>query len=101
LYFDAAGGGLKIAYDGNALRTMATVKEQIMLSGGVITSMALSIDAFGAFVQNKTTANGVFGFTEDLQATVQGGVAMHAVFCYGWWDNTTDTNDGYWLCKNR
>jgi hypothetical protein len=26
---------------------------------------------------------------------------MHAVFCYGWWDNPANLDDGYWLCKNR
>lgn len=96
-----AGGALSMAYSGNPLATMAQVKEQIMLNGGVITSLALSNNAFSAFVENKTSSNGVFGVAEDLRDTARGDLSMHAVFCYGWWDNMSDANDGYWLCKNR
>lgn len=71
-----------------------------MLNGGVITSLALSNNAFSAFVENKTSSNGVFGVAEDLRDTARGDLSMHAVFCYGWWDNMSDANDGYWLCKN-
>ncbi|WIA14400.1 hypothetical protein OEZ85_002927 [Tetradesmus obliquus] len=95
-----AGGALSMAYSGNPLATMAQVKEQIMLNGGVITSLALSNNAFSAFVENKTSSNGVFGVAEDLRDTARGDLSMHAVFCYGWWDNMSDANDGYWLCKN-
>jgi hypothetical protein len=96
-----AGGALTMAYSGNPLATMAQVKEQIMLTGGVIMSMALSAGAFGAFVTNMTSQSGVFGVAEDLTEAAPGNVAMHAVFCYGWWDNAADANDGYWICKNR
>jgi hypothetical protein len=97
----AAGGALSIAYDGNPLDTMAKVKEQIMLSGGVMTSMAVSFTTFGDFVANTTSADGVFAAAEDLRENAQGDVLMHAVFCYGWWDNAVNEEDGYWLCKNR
>jgi hypothetical protein len=80
---------------------MAQVKEQIMLSGGVITSMGMSNAAFASFVNNRTGSNAVFASSEDLRRTDPTGVAMHAVFCYGWWDNPRDNRDGYWLCKNR
>jgi hypothetical protein len=97
----AAGGALSIAYNGNPLNTMAKVKEQIMLYGGVITSMAMSFRTFSDFVANTTSADGVFAASEDLTRTFQGDVLMHAVFCYGWWDNVANAEDGYWLCKNR
>ncbi|WIA24084.1 hypothetical protein OEZ85_013692 [Tetradesmus obliquus] len=98
-----AGGALSIANDGNALDTMAKVKEQIMLHGGVMTSLAMTDGqngAFAAFVANKTAANGAFSVAEDLRFSAPGGVAMHAVFCYGWWDNPIKSDDGYWICKN-
>jgi hypothetical protein len=95
------GGALYAAYDGNPLDTMAKIKEQIMLNGGVITSMAMSAGAFTNFVANKTAANAVFAVSEDLRSAAPAVVAMHAVFCYGWWDNPRNINDGYWLCKNR
>lgn len=95
-----ADGSLSAAYAGNALVNMAPVKEQIMLSGGVITSMALSYGTFTAFVNNKTGPNSAFHTSEDLRRADPSGVAMHAVFCYGWWDNLRNTNDGYWICKN-
>jgi hypothetical protein len=97
----AAGGALAIAYNGNPLDTMAKVKEQMMLYGGVITSMAMSFRTFGDFVANTTAADGVFAASEDLRENSQGDVLMHAVFCYGWWDNVANTEGGYWLCKNR
>ncbi|WIA24077.1 hypothetical protein OEZ85_013685 [Tetradesmus obliquus] len=98
-----AGGALSIANDGNALDTMAKVKEQIMLHGGVMTSLAMTDGqngAFAAFVANKTATNGAFSVAEDLRFSAPGGVVMHAVFCYGWWDNPTKSDDGYWICKN-
>lgn len=73
-----------------------------MLSGGVITSMALSYPhAFTAFVNNKTGPNSALYSSEDLRLADPLSVAMHAVFCYGWWDNPRNGNDGYWICKNR
>jgi hypothetical protein len=79
---------------------MATAKERIMLSGGVMASMAMSEEAFKRFVAYNTTAGDVFSTYEDL-SVVQRGITMHAVFCYGWWDNPNNTKDGWWLCKNR
>jgi hypothetical protein len=78
-----AGGVLSVVYDGNALDTMAKVKEQIMLNGGVMTSMAMSNRAFDDFVKNVTSANGPFGAAEDLTLAAPEGVSMHAAFCYG------------------
>lgn len=93
-----------MAYDGNALDKMAKVKEQIMLNGGVLTSLAMSDGVNGAFKNfkaNKTAANGAFSVAEDLRMVVPSSVVMHAVFCYGWWDNPVRADDGYWICKNR
>jgi hypothetical protein len=73
------------------------VKEQIMLNGGVFTSMALSGADFVRFVDYKAAANGVFTAAQYIPADAR----MHAVFCYGWWDNPRSESDGYWLCKNR
>jgi hypothetical protein len=72
-----------------------------MLTGGVMTSAALSPDTFDAFVANRTAANGVFSANEDVRMIAQQDMVMHAVFCYGWWDNPRTLDDGYWLCKNR
>jgi hypothetical protein len=80
---------------------MAKVKEQIMLNGGVITSMAMSNKAFDNFVKNVTSANAAFNTAEDLRLTAPESVSMHAAFCYGWWDNPSKADDGYWVCKNR
>uniref|UniRef100_A0A383V630 Peptidase C1A papain C-terminal domain-containing protein n=1 Tax=Tetradesmus obliquus TaxID=3088 RepID=A0A383V630_TETOB len=91
------GGRLSVAYNGNALSSMAMVKEQIMLNGGVFTSMALSGADFVRFVDYKTAASGVFTAAQSIPA---GADQMHAVFCYGWWDNPRSESDGYWLCKN-
>uniref|UniRef100_A0A383WEQ7 Peptidase C1A papain C-terminal domain-containing protein n=1 Tax=Tetradesmus obliquus TaxID=3088 RepID=A0A383WEQ7_TETOB len=78
---------------------MAKVKEQIMLTGGVLTSMALSEATFDCFATSTTAASGTFSATEE--ASRLGGTAvMHAVFCYGWWDNPRSVGDGYWMCKN-
>lgn len=89
------GGKLSAAYNGNALKTMAKVKEQIMLTGGVITSMALPWADFERFTAYK---QGVFLAMNELQPGTEG--VMHAVFCYGWWDDPRSSSDGYWLCKN-
>jgi hypothetical protein len=96
-----AGNALSVAYDGKPLDSMAKVKEQIMLTGGVMTSMAMSLQSFEAFVNNKTGANAVFTMAEDLRKAFISNVATHAAFCYSWWDNPRNTSDGYWLCKNR
>jgi hypothetical protein len=96
-----AGGKLSVAYNGNPLDTMAKAKEQIMLNGGVMTSMAMSYNAFDKFAKNVTTPTGVFNIAEDLRSTPQSDVVMHGVFCYGWWDNPRRFEDGYWICKNR
>lgn len=73
-----------------------------MLSGGIFTSMAVSNTAFQQFVSyNAKARNAVFKTTEDLALTPNTEVTMHAVFCYGWWDNPSDVEDGWWLCKNR
>jgi hypothetical protein len=97
----AAGGRLSMAYEGNALDTMAKVKEQIMLNGGVITSMAMGPQAFQDFINNRTGVNAAFSVAEALRTTAPGNVEMHAVFCYGWWDHPRNIEEGYWLCKNR
>lgn len=67
-----------------------------MLTGGVITSMALPWADFERFTAYK---QGVFLAMNELQPGTEG--VMHAVFCYGWWDDPRSSSDGYWLCKNR
>lgn len=88
-----------MVYNGNALSSMALVKEQIMLNGGVFTSMALGESDFLRFVDFKAAADGVFTAAQDIPTGANG--RMHAVFCYGWWDSPRSVSDGYWLCKNR
>jgi hypothetical protein len=72
-------GKLSIAYGGNPLPSMAKVKEQIMLTGGVMTSMAPSMSGFERFTKYKA---GVCSAMDELQSGDAG--IMHAVFCYGW-----------------
>jgi hypothetical protein len=88
---------LSWANDANALDSMAKLKERIMLSGGVIASMAMSDIEFQRFLAYGA-AGGVYSPTEDLSGE---DPVMHAVFCYGWWDNPQNVTDGWWLCKNR
>ncbi|WIA37777.1 hypothetical protein OEZ86_014646 [Tetradesmus obliquus] len=92
-----AGGSLSWAYAGSALGTMAQVKERIMLSGGVVASMAMTADAFKKLEAYSTGKHGVFSPKDDVEGAPP---IMHAVFCYGWWDNATNAEDGWWLCKN-
>uniref|UniRef100_A0A383VL10 Uncharacterized protein n=1 Tax=Tetradesmus obliquus TaxID=3088 RepID=A0A383VL10_TETOB len=92
-----AGGSLSWAYAGSALGTMAQVKERIMLSGGVVASMAMTADAFKQLEAYSTGKHGVFSPKDDVEGAPP---IMHAVFCYGWWDNATNAEDGWWLCKN-
>jgi hypothetical protein len=96
-----AGGAFSVADAGSALTTMAKVKEQIMLTGGVMTSMAMSPTVFDRFVKYKTGANAAFTTSEDATKLGPSSSIMHAVFCYGWWDSPSSLGDGYWLCKNR
>jgi hypothetical protein len=92
--FPTAGGALSLAYDGNALGTIARVKQQIMLHGGVLTSLAKlqSLEDYPAF-----SADQVYDVV--VKATDQ--PQWHAVFCYGWADAANNTWEGWWLCKNR
>jgi hypothetical protein len=96
------GETLVVANGANALTTMAAVKESIMLSGGVFASMALSAAAFKQFLDYKPKSSNdstsVLRVTENLSRV---NPIMHAIFCYGWWDNPRDLKDGWWLCKNR
>jgi hypothetical protein len=41
----------------------------------------------------------VFRINEDLRTAQE--IIMHAIFCYGWWDDPANTEEGWWLCKNR
>lgn len=67
-YCAHAGTGLGMAEDGNALNTMAQVKEHIMLSGGVMTSMAMSKGVFTQFVRYNPAGNAVITASEDFIA---------------------------------
>ncbi|WIA34515.1 hypothetical protein OEZ86_012838 [Tetradesmus obliquus] len=93
------GGMLSVADAGSALTTMTRVKEQIMLTGGVLASMAMSQTTFSQFVAYKTAANSIFTTNEDVSKVLE-DVVMHAVFCCGWWDSPSTLGDGYWICKN-
>ncbi|WIA16022.1 hypothetical protein OEZ85_012754 [Tetradesmus obliquus] len=94
------GGFFSVSYNGAPLTTMAMVKERIMLSGGVMTSIAMTDETYKQFEQYSSR------LTKDIITAPQPGAdensiaAMHAVFCYGWWDNPRNNEDGYWLCKN-
>lgn len=93
-----AGGLLAFTDSGNGLDSVASVKEQIMLAGGVMTAVAMSLRTYAGFVQ-YTAADNVFSAAEGL---VPGFDQVYqALFCYGWWDNPCNDIDGYWLCKNR
>jgi hypothetical protein len=98
-----AGGAFSLAYGGSALNTIGKIKSQIMLNGGVITSIAMSPAVFARF-KAYSSQSGVFDTTEDLSSSRNVGaseadVYMHALFCYGWRD--TANGNGDWLCKNR
>jgi hypothetical protein len=80
---------------------MGEVKAQIVLSGGVMASMAMSPTTFNALLSNKTNKSGVFNVTQDIKHVAANKTVMHAVFCCGWWDNPAASEDGYWICKNR
>jgi hypothetical protein len=79
------------------------VKEQIMLSGGVLTSIALTsarLTQFIAYGGDTTTLLGqdIYNITGDITSD---DVLFPGLFCYGWWDNPCHVGDGYWICKNR
>lgn len=93
------GGEFSMAYSGSPLQSMAQVKEQIMLAGGVLTSLTMSEAAFQRFKDYNSTS-GIFDTDETLEQGTQAAIYRHAVFCYGWWDNPKDAGDGYWMCKN-
>jgi hypothetical protein len=99
LYTSAAGYAITVANDANALGTLAKVKERIILSGGVIASMAMSRRTFNQFLTFQGPETRIFTANESLISSTD--VVMHAIFCYGWWDNPTNLEDGWWLCKNR
>jgi hypothetical protein len=70
------------------------VKQQIMLHGGVLTSMA-KLPSFEAY----TASAGNPVYNEDVKATDK--PEWHAVYCYGWEDDVNDMGGGWWQCKNR
>jgi hypothetical protein len=75
-----AGNVFSMAYDGNALSSMAKIKEHIMLNGGVLTSIVISPTA--TFRGYDGRANG--GLYDDTTDLTDARVAeLHALFCYG------------------
>ena len=84
-----AGGMLSVADAGSALTTITRVKEQIMLTGGVLASMAMSQTTFSQFVAYKTAANSIFTTNEDVSKVLEdvvmaGGTAQaHLVMATG------------------
>jgi hypothetical protein len=69
------------------------VKQAIMLYGGVMTSLASLPNVF----QSLNYTN----YKYDASPSEAESYDMHAVFCYGWWNNPSQSGDGWWLCKNR
>ncbi|WIA36096.1 hypothetical protein OEZ86_007447 [Tetradesmus obliquus] len=85
-----------MAYDGNSLDTMAKVKQQIMLNGGVLTSKAFGpTDSFKRY--DGKAAGAVYDPSDITDGTEP---ELHALFCYGWSDSVGQLGEGSWLCKN-
>jgi hypothetical protein len=86
---------------GNALGSMAKVKERIMLSGGVMTSIAMTDETYKQLQMYKPPSKTDAFTAPQIGADARSITTMHAIFCYGWWDNPRNVEDGYWICKNR
>jgi hypothetical protein len=70
-----------MAYRGSALSSIAQIKEQIMLTGGVLTSVAMGVGSDETFRgYNGRAGSGVY---DRRDITVDEPVDMHALFCYG------------------
>jgi hypothetical protein len=76
----AAGGVFSMAYDGSALSSLAKIKEQIMLNGGVLTSMIIGPTATFRLYDGRANG-GVFDDTTVLSDAR--AAEPHALFCYG------------------
>lgn len=75
----AAEEDFSMAYDGNSLDTMAKVKQQIMLNGGVLTSKAFGpTDSFKRY--DGKAAGAVYDPSDITDGTEP---ELHALFCYG------------------
>ncbi|WIA16006.1 hypothetical protein OEZ85_012739 [Tetradesmus obliquus] len=94
------GGILSVSYNAAPLTTMAMVKERIMLSGGVMTSMAMTNDTYRQFEEYNSKLKKDIITAPQQGADEDSIAARHAVFCYGWEDNPQNNEDGYWRCKN-
>eukprot|EP00775_Hariotina_reticulata_P004117 gene4117-4363_t len=95
------GGTFRAVAGGAALGSMSQVKQAILLSGGVMTSMVAYEDLTAVF---KPSLPEAFSSTSNKSCyntsstTIDGTgmlVNLHAIFCYGW-----DDSQQYWLCKN-
>jgi len=102
---------------GNALDSLARIKEAILLYGGVITSMIIWSDFKRYPVPARTTPAGstlthnIYNRTRAPAGESSGFLDLHAIFCYGW-NDTSDWSPeqssfaggavlrGYLLCKN-
>jgi hypothetical protein len=82
-----------MANDGSALGSVARIKQQIVLRGGVLTSLAI-LPTFEAYI-GAAASRIVDG------EVPQDDTRWHAVFCYGYADDPRNNGEGYWLCKNR
>lgn len=85
-----AGGSLRAIDGGNALESMGRIKQQMLLHGGVLTSMVVLRD-----FETYPSAGGGDVYSSSARVGASAGVNLHAVFCYGW----NDTG-AFWLCKN-
>jgi hypothetical protein len=81
-----------MANDGSALGSLARIKQQIILDGGVLTSLGIS-PAFESYTATSRVIDGDIPENEVPN--------WHAVFCYGYTDNPRGIGEGHWLCKNR
>eukprot|EP00775_Hariotina_reticulata_P007185 gene7185-7399_t len=98
---------LQMLEGGTSLRTLARIKESIVLRGGVMTSMVIWSD-FRRYPAASPT--GVYNTTRRPAREPKGSAELHAVFCYGWKDESASdatsnaspsgSGSGYLLCKN-
>jgi hypothetical protein len=77
--FNRAGGVFSMAYEGSAQSSVAKFKEQIMLTGGILTSLVTGpSDAFRTYTG---AVNG--GVYDPRDVTDLNAAELHALFCYG------------------
>jgi hypothetical protein len=71
---------------------------QIMLNGGVMTSIAMPRSIYKRL---EDYTKGTFNVTDAADVPDADDIMMHAVFCYGWRNHPRYLDTGSWICKNR